>query len=319
MLKIKKIFVTGGSGFIGQHLLKKLDRLKIKYYCITSNKNYISKNFFYFDLKKIKKIDSKIILNLMKECYCVIHLAGIAKDENKIFKKLWNINYNATVELINLCKIAKVKKFINISSVRATGRVSTRSDETFNTKADGVYGETKRKAEEYVYNFGVKNNIHTVNLRLSNVYGSGSFGYVHKLSKLIEKFSFIKLPQTNNMRSFIHVNDVVDIICKCIKSELSNNQTFIITHKKPVSSSELFNTLLKFYGNNGFRFTIPSTILYFLFYVAKFFNSFNESYFKDFIRFMSTEYYSPNKVKQVMDWEASVDLEMGIKEMRYKT
>jgi hypothetical protein len=53
--------------------------------------------------------------------------------------------------------------------------------------------------------------------------------------------------------------------------------------------------------------------------VAKFFNSFNESYFKDFIKFMSTEYYSPNKVKQVMDWEASVDLEMGIKEMRYKT
>ena len=246
MRKIKKIFVTGGSGFIGHHLIKKLDRLKIKYYCITSNKNYTSKNFFYFDLKKINKIDSKIILNLMKECYCVIHLAGIAKDENKIFKKLWSINYNATVELINLCKIAKVKKFINISSVRATGRVSTRSDETFNTKADGVYGETKRKAEEYVYNYGVKNNINTVNLRLSNVYGSGSFGYVHKLSKLIEKFSFIKLPQTNNMRSFIHVNDVVDIIYKCIKSELSNNQTFNITYKKPVISGELFNTLLKF-------------------------------------------------------------------------
>ena len=310
------IFITGGSGFIGAHLIKELNKKKVNYYCISSKKNNLSRNFFYFDLKNIKKSNSKIIIKLMKKCSCVVHLAGIAKDENKISKELWSINYYATTSLIKLCKIAKINKFINISSVRATGRVNFCSDETSLVKPDGVYGKTKSKSEDFIYRYGIKNGIDTVNLRLTNVYGIGSSGYVYKLSKFIERFPYIKLPNIYNKKSFVHVSDVVDIIYKCIFSTLANNETFIITNNTPVSSSELFNVLLKHYGKNNFKIKFPFILLYSLFYLAKFFNYFNSNYFKDFIKFMSTEYYSSAKIKQIMYWEAKVDINNGIKEMK---
>ena len=311
-----KIFITGGSGFIGAHLIKKLNKKKVSYYCISSNKYNLPRDFFYFDLKNINKNNSKFIIKLMKKCFCVVHLAGIAKDENKISKELWGINYRATIFLIKLCKIAKVNKFINISSVRASGRSNICSDETSSFKPDGVYGETKKKSEDFVYRYGVKNNINTVNLRLSNVYGSRSFGYVYKLSNFIKKFPYISLPKIFNKRSFIHISDVINVIYKCIFSTTANNEMFIITNNKPLSSSELFNVLLKHYGKNNFKIKFPFILLYSLFYLAKFFNYFNSNYFKDFIKFMSTEYYSSAKIKEIMNWEAKVDINSGIKEMK---
>jgi len=311
-----KIFITGGSGFIGAHLIKKLNKKKVSYYCISSNKYNLPRDFFYFDLKNINKNNSKFIIKLMKKCFCVVHLAGIAKDENKISKELWSINYHATISLIKLCKIAKVNKFINISSVRASGRTNICSDETSSLKPDGVYGETKKKSEDFVYRYGVKNNINTVNLRLSNVYGSRSFGYVYKLSNFIKKFPYISLPKIFNKRSFIHISDVINVIYKCIFSTTANNEMFIITNNKPVSSSELFYVLLKHYGKNNFKIKFPFILLYSLFYLAKFFNYFNSNYFKDFIKFMSTEYYSSAKIKEIMNWEAKVDINSGIKEMK---
>ena len=312
----KKIFITGGTGFIGGHLIKKLDRLNINYYCTTSKKNFPKKNFFYYDLKKINKKNEKLVINLMKNCYCIVHLAGIAKDENKIFKELWSVNYHSTVSLIKLAKIAKIKKFINISSVRATGRMNKCVTEDFYTKADGVYGETKKKSEDYVYKFGLKNKINTVNLRLSNVYGSGSKGYVFKLSKLVSRSNLLSLPKIYNKRSFIHVSDVVDIIIKCIFSNLSDNKTFIVTHNRHVSSSDLFNVLLKYYSDGSFRIIIPAAFLYFFLYLVKIINYFHDSLFKDFIKFMSTEYYSSNKIEKIMNWKAKIDIEEGIKEMK---
>jgi nucleoside-diphosphate-sugar epimerase len=312
----KKIFITGGSGFIGKHFLKKLDELKVQYICTTSKKKNLSNNFIYLNLKYINKYNNKNIIKLLEQTFCVVHLAGIAKDENKIFKDLWSINYKATISLLKLCKIAKVKKFINISSVRTAGRSNVCSDETSLLKPDGVYGETKKKSEDFVYDYGNRNGIDTVNLRLSNVYGSGSSGYVYKLSNLIKKFPYLKLPTIYNKKSFIHVSDVVNVIYRCIFSPLANNQKFIITNNKPVSSSEIFNVLLKYYGKKGFKIKFPFILLYLLFYAAKFINYFNNSYFIDFIKFMSNEYYSSAKIKEVMNWEASIDINRGIKEMK---
>jgi nucleoside-diphosphate-sugar epimerase len=312
----KKIFITGGSGFIGKHLLKKLNEYKVQYVCTTSKKKNLSNNFIYLNLKNLKKNNNKNIIKLLKQTFCVVHLAGIAKDENKIFKDLWTVNYKATILLIKLCKIAKVKKFINISSVRAAGRSNVCSDETSLLKPDGVYGETKKKSEDFVYDYGIRNGIDFVNLRLSNVYGSGSIGYIYKLSNFIKKFPYLKLSIIYNKRSFVHVSDVVDAIYKCIFSDLANNQKFIITNNRPISSSDLFNILVNYYGNKTFRIKFPFFLIYFLYYLAIFVNNFNKDYFKDFIKFMSTEYYSSAKIKEVMAWKASVDIKSGIKEMK---
>ena len=127
-LQQKKIFLTGGCGYIGSLLIRKLLDLGYIVKCLdlfiygdstvkslSNNKNFI--------LVKGDIRDKKIIEEHMEEADIVVHLAAIVGDKpcESAPKASYDINFKGTKLLADIAKKNKVKKFIFASSCSVYG------------------------------------------------------------------------------------------------------------------------------------------------------------------------------------------------------
>jgi dTDP-glucose 4,6-dehydratase len=124
------ILVTGGAGFIGGHLIKRLLKDRKKIFCI-DKLNYASN---YNTIKNLPIIFKKIDLANYKKLYnffkkykpkMVFHLAAETHVDNSILNSYPFIqsNITGTVNLLNISKIFKIRKFIHVSTDEVYGSI----------------------------------------------------------------------------------------------------------------------------------------------------------------------------------------------------
>jgi len=122
---MKKIIVTGHSGFIGVHLVRLLKEQG--YYVIGIDTNYFGEECNFFDYTKPDKEIIKDIRNIeekdLEDVYAVCHLAGLSNDPmGELNEELtYDINYRASTRLAELSKKMSVEKFIFSSSCSMYG------------------------------------------------------------------------------------------------------------------------------------------------------------------------------------------------------
>ena len=162
-LKGKKVLVTGGSGFIGSHLIKKLLGLRA-----------IVDNFdlsLGFDIQNSKQLKTYI----KKEYDAVFHLAGFSGSamSNKDQVKSFRINSLATVNLCELiCKYSQKTKLVLSSSRLEYGNPQYLPvDENHPTIPTSAYGLSKLIATQMAQNYHKRDNLDVTIVRTSNVYG----------------------------------------------------------------------------------------------------------------------------------------------------
>ncbi|MBU1077294.1 MAG: SDR family NAD(P)-dependent oxidoreductase, partial [Spirochaetes bacterium] len=128
-MKIKKIVITGGAGFLGQHLIERLNNSKKRDFSIIvidKKKNPCP----YINIHKYKNVIIHYDVDItdpvsIKDYFCeadiVYHLAGLVSFYRKDRKKLFKINVTGTENVLRACLDCKVKKVIHISSVAGIG------------------------------------------------------------------------------------------------------------------------------------------------------------------------------------------------------
>jgi len=165
------IFVTGGTGLLGSHLLVELSK---RGYAIRALKRSTSnltnvKNVFDYYLNtnstelfnKIEWVNGDInnvstLQDAMKGCDEVYHCAGYVSFWRRDFKKLMKINKVGTANMINVALSLSVKKFSHVSSTAAIGRneLSTQYSEKnkwFTSSSNSNYAVSKYAAEMEVW------------------------------------------------------------------------------------------------------------------------------------------------------------------------
>lgn len=190
---MKKVAITGASGFLGTELVKELKK----------DKNLILKipdpqdMKFLFDLNKLK--------SFVDGCDVVYHLAGI-KDSNN--PNLFDVNVTGTKNLLEATKlVAPSAHFIFSSSfaVYKIPEVGEIIDEKFPTNPRNEYGVTKLKAEEEIKHYSETYGIKSTILRISNIYG-----VIYDFVKKIENGEEIKIEGSGDQtRDFVFITDVV--------------------------------------------------------------------------------------------------------------
>lgn len=167
----KNILVTGGCGYKGNLLIKKLLDQNYKVYNIDLQwfGNNISKNKNFFNIKKnITDID-KIKLPKIDT---VIHLASVANDPSGMLnsKLTWEINVLGTMILCEWAKNNKIKTFIYSSSGSVYG-VKKEKQVTENLKLEPIsdYNKTKMVSEKVILNY--KNDFRVIIARPATVCG----------------------------------------------------------------------------------------------------------------------------------------------------
>jgi nucleoside-diphosphate-sugar epimerase len=263
----KKILITGATGFIGQQLLSYLNFSKQFDSGDISSIKIVSRNIHPIYETVVCDLQCEHVPDdIMDDVDTVFHLAGYAHDlrEPSKSKNLYHtLNVGATLRLAELAVKSGVKHFVFISSVKAGGKLFTNkcANEMDQGMADNIYGQTKKEAEIKLLNIGRNSNMHVSIIRPSLVYGPNAKGNLRLMLSNINKGLFPPIPDTQNRKSMIHVNDLVRAIMLVAKDERANGEIFIVTDGKPYSSRDIYKAMCVIVGKPVPKWNVPKFII----------------------------------------------------------
>jgi nucleoside-diphosphate-sugar epimerase len=244
-----RILITGGSGFIGTHLIKKLSNDGHDIY----NLDKISSPSLPSDKQKIIDIlDIDVNDVFFDNIDTIIHLAGMVSVPKSFEDPINSFGNNTfcTIKLLSAAHLHKIKKFIFSSSAAVYGSKEGAVSETDAAEPNSPYGLDKLASEKYIQMYCQQWDIDYLILRLFNIYGQGQnpqyAGVITAFNMALEKKeSLIIYGDGEQTRDFITVNDVCNHISKLVSSTIKN-EIFNIGTGNSIS----INTLAKQFGSN---------------------------------------------------------------------
>jgi UDP-glucose 4-epimerase len=253
---MKKILVTGATGFIGSRLIKLLEshNYEISFLSRHAQDNYKT---IVCDFE-----NEKIPIHALDSIDTVFHLAGFAHDTNtgdKVFNRYQKINVEATIQLANLAKDKGVKRFVFVSSVKAGNDDNVDEYLSYNNvnEPEGIYGKTKREAELRLLELCRNSMMHIAIIRPALVYGPSVKGNLKMMFSGIKKGWFPPLPNTHNCRSMIHVDDLVKALVFVAETNGANGEIYIATDGLKYSTREIYETMCWIVGKPLPSWTVP--------------------------------------------------------------
>ena len=222
-----KILVTGGLGFVGFNIIKKLNQKGLDKIIIVENlKNSLSLDIKLKRLKQIKfvdlldKSDIKNWQEFIKEkkIECIFHKGACTDTTEKNFKYLFENNYEYTKSIINAAVKENIK-LIYASSASIYGNKFRSVKEEDLADPLNYYSYSKFLVDNYLLNNFDISKIKIVGLRYFNVYGPHEENKNHMSSVVFKFYNQLKREgklylfegSENFKRDFIYVDDVVEI------------------------------------------------------------------------------------------------------------
>ncbi|MGC8585439.1 MAG: NAD-dependent epimerase/dehydratase family protein [Thermoplasmata archaeon] len=216
-MKNKRIFITGGAGFIGSNIVERLENdneITVYDNLSTGKKEWIDGKRVNFVLGDI--LDFENLKKYMKGHDIVIHLAAnpdvkLGEKNNKIDL---DINFIGTYNVLESMRINDINGILFSSSSTVYGEAPVPTPETFGpTKPISFYGASKLAAESYISVFSAMYGFRGVSFRFANVIGRhGNHGVIYDFIKKLMKNrnSLEVLGDGTQTKSYIHVEDCID-------------------------------------------------------------------------------------------------------------
>ena len=293
-MKDTRIFLTGGSGFIGTHLVELLkDSYDITVFDIHPPSSNV--NFIEGDIGDTQKIS-----DAMSDHDVVIHLAasvGVKATEEEPIKTM-NTNLLGTKNLLDACSQNNIEKIIFSSSSEVYGEPNKIPiDELQLPIPVTTYGVSKLAAEEYVRVFSEKFGFKYTILRFFNAVGTNqadSFVLTEFIKNAVKNTPIIIHGTGLQIRAFCDIKD----ICQGISSSISKGDNEIINignDAEPISIENLAKKIITIIKSKSEIKFIP----------------FNESGRNRNVEILSR---IPNikKAKKLLSYEPKYDLEHSI-------
>ena len=244
-----RVLITGGSGFIGTHLIKKLLSDGHDIY----NVDKVHSRALPPDKQKtIDILDIDVDDSFFIGMDAIIHLAAMVSVPKSFEDPVNSFGNNAflTVKMLKIAKQHNIKKFFFASSAAVYGDKEGTVSETDITEPNSPYGLDKLVSEKYIRMYTQLWNVDHIILRFFNVFGEGQNP---QYAGVITAFNIAAQNQQpliiygdgEQTRDFISVNDICNYISKLISIDVKN-ETFNIGSGKSIS----IKTLAKQFGNN---------------------------------------------------------------------
>lgn len=255
---MKKVIVTGGTGFLGKHLV---DTLASKGYSVASydfRPPVEKQDGAEFILGDIRNYNS--VLKAVEGCDIVFHLAAIPSIARAQYKAYYDINVLGTENVLKAARECGATNLVHVSSSTVYG-IPKRCPLTENDTVEnvGYYGRSKIDAESLCYRYSSKElNISIIRPRV--IMGAGRIGIFSILfDAIISNKTVFLIGRGNNIFQFTGIKDMVGAIM--LASEYNKTGCFNIGSKDKTVVRDVINGLIGYAGSTSKIVPVPPFIV----------------------------------------------------------
>ena len=265
------VAITGATGFVGRALVQTCALLpNVDVLAITRRAHGVQ----YSELRGVQfsnigELSSSMHwLPVLTGVDVLVHTAArvhvmrdTATDPLTTFRA---VNVEGTMNLARQAAAVGVNRFVFISSVKVNGeetapeRPYTPND--FPAPVD-PYGISKREAEDALRQLAAATGMEVVILRPPLVYGPGVKANFLSMMRWLYKGIPLPLGAINNKRSFVAIDNLVDLIVTCIDHPAAANQTFLVSDGEDISTTELLRRIENALGRPTRLIPVPEWML----------------------------------------------------------
>src|SRR3989344_6224677 len=246
---MKKAFVTGGAGFVAQHLVALLVKEGYEVTCLVSS----GKNTSSIESLPVKIIRGDLkkkedLTGIIPEHSLVFHCYSLSPGAHATEEVYYQENVLSTKNLLEECEKSSIKKLMYISSCSIISpNVTKNITEDTPPSPDNFYGKSKLEAEELIKRYHQKHGLTTIVLRLSTMFGPGMHPNTSsvRLFKMVQKPIFPMVGAGTGLYEFSYVKNIAEGIYLASQKIEKGLVVFNIADLKKISFRELIMIIAK--------------------------------------------------------------------------
>jgi len=243
------ILVTGASGFVGKAMCRHAVAAGLRVRGAVRDTGAVCEGV---EITNSLSLDEKTDwARVLVDCRAVIHAAArvhiMTDDSSDPLADFRRVNVEGSLHLARQAAAAGVRRFVFVSSVKVNGEGTT--GRTPFTMSDmpapqDPYGISKAEAEDGLRQIAADTGMEVVIVRPPLVYGPGVKANFAALMRWLQRG--IPLPLgavTHNRRSFVALDNLVDLLITCIDHPAAANQTFLVSDGEDLSTTALLQRM----------------------------------------------------------------------------
>ena len=247
-----KNLIIGGSGFVGSHLISKLNSTN----CINLDKNVSP---FFSSISLIGDIRNTSEIIIEEDVDSVILLAAEHRDDVSPISLYYDVNVQGTKNVLESMDKAGVKNLTFTSSVAVYGLNKLNPDENHVEDPFNHYGKSKWQAEKAIkdwYDNDPDGKSVTI-IRPTVIFGERNRGNVYNLLKQINSGKFLIIGNGQNKKSMAYLGNIVAFIKNRLEKKEAGFHLFNYVDKPDFTISDLVSLIDKKMKLNISKIKIP--------------------------------------------------------------
>lgn len=229
----ERVFVTGGSGFVGRRLI---DRLRTDGFAVTAAVRDRAAGSGW--------VDDVAGHDVVVHCAARVHVMDErAADPLAEFRRA---NVDSTLQLAREAVARGVRRFVFISSIKVNGEESPPGQPytAFDIPApQDPYGISKLEAEQGLRKLAQETGLQVVIIRPVLVYGPGVKANFRRMMSWLSKGVPLPLGAIHNRRSLVSLDNLVDLVVTCIDHPAAAGEVFLVSDGEDLSTTEMLRRL----------------------------------------------------------------------------
>lgn len=261
------ILVTGATGFVGSGVIMRL--LQVKKLVRAAARSEMHQFSEKVDRVRVGDLNPEIDWSdVLSGIDCIVHLAArvhVMRDEAvDPLTEFRRVNVEGTLNLARQGALAGVRRFVFVSSIKVNGE-STVPGKPFSPDdppdPQDPYGTSKYEAERALLELVSETGMEVVIIRPPLVYGPGVKANFASMMSWLDRGVPLPLGSVNNKRSFVALDNLIDLIVTCLDHPKAANQTFLVSDGADMSTTQLLQRMGHALGKPARLIPVPVGVM----------------------------------------------------------
>ena len=245
-----KILVTGGTGFTGKALVRRLLDAGHQVVALDYKEGLKTQELRDWGAEVVigSVTDPDVVRRCLRGVEVVHHLAAAFRELNVPNQFYWDVNVGGTENVLQAARDQRVRKFIYCSTCGVHGNVKhPPTDEVHNISPADYYQQTKYQAEPIVEAF-FKQGLPTVTLRPAAIYGPGDPERFFLIFKRVATGTFPMFGSGRTLYHPLYIDNLVDAFMLAMEPGKGDGQAYLIADEEYYAIEELVQRVAKALG-----------------------------------------------------------------------